>query len=193
MTNPEERKNANSMKLRRTTKEEFISHITDKKEDRFAKTFVAKANMQDIWDNCYGIWQDDVLLGAIITTVSKASPRIMNLQLLHTFHSSRGMGVGKMLCGWALQKAYDENVEYFRVSAEPDAVVFYQKCGFVFQGRQKSNSQLSIFRIVDNSFTNGDYSISDPIIHKAVYRKGKGGCVEVFVQPEQSSLEKFYG
>jgi len=193
MTNLEERKNANSMKLRKTSKEEFVFHITDKKEDRFAKTFVAKANMQDIWNNCYGLWLEEDLCGAIITTVSKNTPKIMNLQLLHTFHKHRGSGVGKKLCQWALQQAVDANVEYFRVSAEPDAVLFYEKCGFVFQGKQKSNSQLSIFRIVDNNFSNGDYSISDPIINKAVYRKGKGGCVEVFVKSEQSDLEKFYG
>jgi GNAT superfamily N-acetyltransferase len=190
MTNQEEQRSGNTT-VSKVSRDVFVKHITDKKEDRFAKTFVAKADMQDIWDNCYGVFKEDVLLGSIITTISKTKPKTMNLQLLHTFHSSRGLGVGKTLCNWALEKAVESGVEYFRVSAEPDAVVFYEKCGFKFLGKQKSGSQLSLFRVNGNRFEDGDYDINDPFILKSVYRKGKGGCVEVFVKPVSSSLENF--
>ena len=42
------------MKLRETSREEFVAHISEDKADAFAKTFVAKADMQVIWENCIG-------------------------------------------------------------------------------------------------------------------------------------------
>ena len=177
------------MKLRSCTADQFKSSITDNPADKFAKTFVSKANMQNQWEYCTGAWEGDTLLGAIITTISKRSPKVANLQLLHTFAEHRGKGVGKALCIDTLQKVKENKALYFRVSAEPDAVVFYEKCGFKFLGKQKSGCQLSMFRI-NNTFQDGHYDISDPTIYSAVNKKGKGGCVEVFVELE--GLSKFF-
>ena len=69
---------------------------------------------------------------------------------------------------------------YYRVSAEPDAVQFYQSIGFKMLGEQKSKCQLSMFRIQSDNFKDGIYDIKDPNIRKNVYKKGKGGCVVVF-------------
>lgn len=171
------------MKLRKTSSEEFTSAITSDPADKFAKTFVAKANMQKQWDYCIGAWDGDTLLGAIITTISKRSPKVANLQLLHTFASHRGKGVGRILCDDSLMRAKESGASYYRVSAEPDAVAFYEKCGFQFLGKQKSGCQLSMFRI-NKTFIDSDYDISDTVIYNAVHKKGKGGCVQVFVEPE---------
>jgi ribosomal protein S18 acetylase RimI-like enzyme len=171
------------LKLVKTSKEQFIAAITEDKGDRFAKTFVAKANMQDQWDMCVGLWEDDELLGAIITTISKRSPKVANLQLLHTFVKHRGKGVGKILCNDTLLSVKDRGAVYLRVSSEPDSVGFYNKIGFKFLGRQKSGCELSIFRIAGDTFAEGDYSIDDSVVYNAVHKKGKGGCVTVFVEP----------
>jgi hypothetical protein len=154
--------------------------MTEKKEDRFAKTFVAKCNMMEAWDKCVGAYINGELAGAIIVTVSKKKPKVANLQLLHSFHSHRGKGIGKLLCQYALDVAIKEKCEYFRVSAEPDAVVFYEKCGMKFLGKQKSGSQLSMFRVSSPRFQSNDYT-PDVYIYKQMIRKGKGGCVEMFV------------
>jgi GNAT superfamily N-acetyltransferase len=175
-------------RLRRTTREEFSKHITVQKQDSFAKTFVAKADMQELWDNCMGVWEDDNLLGAIIVSFSKRTPVIANLQLLHTFYASRGKGVGRTLCDFAIAEAHRYNATYFRVSAEADAVQFYEKCGFTFLGEQKSGSQLSMFKLNGPTYQDGLYDINDTVINKAVYRKGKGGCVKVFVKLEENPL-----
>ena len=174
--------------LRKVTREDFIKHITEAKQDSFAKTFVAKADMQDLWGNCIGVWEDNNLLGAIIVSFSKRTPIIANLQLLHTFYASRGKGVGRTLCDFAIAEANRYNASYFRVSAEPDAVVFYEKCGFTFLGEQKSGSQLSMFKLNGPTYSDGIYDIDDPVINKAVYRKGKGGCVKVFVKSQENTL-----
>ena len=175
--------NANFSKFARLetiSREQFVASITDKKEDKFAKTFVAKCNMMDAWDKCIGAFLGDELAGAIVVTMSKRKPKVANLQLLHSFHSHRGKGIGKLLCQVALDLALYEKCEYFRVSAEPDAVIFYEKCGMKFLGKQKSGSQLSMFRISSPRFQSNDYA-PDAYIYKQMIRKGKGGCVEMFV------------
>ena len=171
------------MKLSNCSADQFKAAITDDPADKFAKTFVAKANMQDQWEFCVGAWDGDTLLGAIITTISKRSPKVANLQLLHTFAEHRGKGVGRVLCEDSLRFAREQEARYFRVSAERDAVKFYEKIGFEMLGEQKSGSQLSMFRIRGDSFSDGDYDIDDTVISKAVFRKGKGGCVKVFKEP----------
>ena len=160
----------------------FKKHITEKPEDNFAKTFVAKANLGNYWDRCYGFYDHGELCGAIITTISKSktSPKIANLQLLHTFSKHRRKGVAKALCNFSLKYALFHHAEYFRVSAEPSAVLFYKKIGFKMLGKQKSEAQLSMFRITGDTFKNGVYDIKDHIIHKAVHKKGRGGCIEIF-------------
>ena len=176
------------VRLETTSHETFAAAITDKKEDKFAKTFVAKCNMMDAWDKCIGAYVDNELAGAVVLTISKREPKVANLQLLHSFHSHRGKGIGKLLCQIALDLAVYEKCDYFRVSAEPDAVVFYEKCGMKFLGKQKSGSQLSMFRISSPRFQNNDYA-PDAYIYKQMTRKGKGGCVEMFV--EYKDVDKF--
>jgi len=179
------------MKLRSCSAEEFKAAITDDPADKFAKTFIAKANMQQQWDYCIGAWDGgNTLLGAIITTISKRSPKVANLQLLHTFAKHRGNQVGRILCEESLRFAKSNDARYFRVSAEPDAVKFYEKIGFTMLGEQKSKCQLSMFKIQGDTFAEGLYDIDDSVISKAVFKKGKGGCVKVFSEP--SSLSSWF-
>jgi hypothetical protein len=168
------------MKLIKCTKSLFCKSITDHKADKFAKTFVAKATIQNQWDSCIGLWDND-LLGAMIVTFSKRLPKVANLQLLHTFYKHRGKSIGTSLMKYSLHLSIKQECEYFRISAEPDAVLFYQKLGMKMLGVQKSKCQLSMFKIVNDDFHQGIYDINDPIINKAVYKKGKGGCVKIFV------------
>jgi hypothetical protein len=58
--------------------------------------------------------------------------------------------------------------------------MFYESMGFKFLGKQKSGCSLSMFKINGNNFADGIYDLNDEVIYKAVYKKGKGGCVEVF-------------
>lgn len=171
------------MTLRETSRDEFVAHITENKADAFAKTFVAKADMQQQWAYCIGYWEgtaDDELAGAIITTRSKRTPYVFNLQLLHTFAKHRRKGVARILTQDSLNRAQGLGTSYYRVSAEPDAVVFYESMGFKFLGKQKSGCSLSMFKINGKNFADGIYDLTDPVILGAVHKKGKGGCVEVF-------------
>lgn len=163
------------------SRETFIKAISTDPADKFAKTFMSKSDMQDIWGRCIGAFAPDGSLGgAIITTISERKPHVANLQLLHTFAAHRKQGVAKKLCQLSLSSSILEGAKYFRVSSEPESVEFYKRIGFQFWGKQKSGCQLSIFRIVDSEFRHGDYDYRDPVIYAAVNRKGKGGCVELF-------------
>jgi GNAT superfamily N-acetyltransferase len=174
----------NSFLLTIITRQQFVECITKDKADSFAKTFVAKADAYGLWDNCIGCFDEkDNLNGAIIIRISKRKPVVANLELLHTFAAHRKKGVAKKLCERGLEFAIMNDAEYFRVSAEPSAVEFYKKIGFSFWGKQKSNCQLSIFRINGKRFEDGIYYIADENIRKALFRKGKGGCIEVFSTP----------
>jgi len=169
------------LKLRKCTKAEFKDAISSDKADNFARTFIAKADMQEQWDYCWGAYtDDDELMAAIITTISKRKPYVANLQLLHTFAKHRGKGAARVLCDDSLRQVKKKGAQYFRVSSEIEAVGFYEKIGFKFWGRQKSGCQLSIFRIDGNTFAEGDYDYTDQMINNAIHKKGKGGCVEIF-------------
>jgi len=179
------------MRLRETSRDEFVAHITEDKADSFAKTFVAKADMQDQWQYCIGYWEgaaEQELAGAIITTRSKKTPYIFNLQLLHTFAKHRRKGVARILTQDSLDRAQGLGTSYYRVSAEPDAVTFYEAMGFKFLGKQKSGCSLSMFKINGKNFADGIYDFSDAIIAKAITRKGKGGCVEVYAPNETREI-----
>ena len=179
------------MTLRETTRAEFVAHITENKADAFAKTFVAKADMQQHWQYCIGYWEgaaDEELAGAIITTRSKKTPYIFNLQLLHTFAKHRRKGVARILTQDSLDRAQGLGTSYYRVSAEPDAVVFYESMGFKFLGKQKSGCSLSMFKINGKNFADGIYDLTDEKIAKAVTRKGKGGCVIVYAATETREI-----
>jgi len=188
MTNQEARSSVNSMKLRQTSREEFVAHLTDKKEDRFAKRFVSKCDMMNDWSLLMGAWDGDELAGAIVVTVSKRQPLVANLQLLHTFYKFRGRGVGSLLCDYALQYAFDNKADYFRVSAELDAVPFYEKYGFKMICRQKT-AQLAMFVLLRPDILENDMDNIDSYIWKQMNRKGKGGCIECFV--EYKGVENF--
>lgn len=168
------------LKLSKCFRADFISAISVDKEDNFAKTFVAKADMQDQWDYCIGAYDGNELTAAIITTISKTKPHVANLQLLHTFVKHRGKGSARLLCEDSLIRAKASGASYFRVSSEKSAVGFYERLGFRFWGAQKSGCQLSIFRIGGDTYLEGDYDYSDTTINKAVNRKGKGGCTTLY-------------
>ena len=168
------------LKLRNCTRTEFIAAISEDKNDNFARTFVAKADMQGHWVHCIGAFDNEELTAAIITTISKTKPHVANLQLLHTFAKHRGKGSARLLCEDSLKRARSNGATYFRVSSEKSAVGFYERLGFKFWGAQKSGCQLSIFRIGGDTFLEGDYDYSDTTINKAVNRKGKGGCTTLY-------------
>ena len=169
------------MKLRSCTRAEFVAAITTDKADGFAKTFVAKADMQEQWSECLGAFDaDGDLMGAIITTISKREPKTANLQLLHTFVKHRRKGVAKELTLQSFATVFLKGVQYFRVSAEPDAVKFYENVGFKFWGEQKSGCSLSIFKIVGNSIEFGLYDDSDPVIRSALYSGKKGSLASSY-------------
>jgi len=178
------------LKLSKCSRADFISAISTDKEDNFAKTFVAKADMQDQWDYCIGAYDGNDLTAAIITTISKTKPHVANLQLLHTFVKHRGKGSARLLCEDSLKRARASGATYYRVSSEKGAVGFYERLGFRFWGAQKSGCQLSIFRIGGDTFAEGDYDYFDTTINKAINRKGKGGCTTLFsLAEEQKSLD----
>jgi len=168
------------MKLCETSHDEFVAHLTKDKADKFARTFVAKCNMMKAWDKCMGVWIDEKLAGAIVVTISKRKPISANLQLLHTFNEFRGKGVASLLCEYGLQYAFDKKAEYFRVSAELDAVAFYEKFGFKMVCRQKT-AKLAIFRLQSPNIQENDMKL-DHYIWKQMNRKGKGGCIECYVE-----------
>lgn len=182
------------MKLRKCSREEFLSAISSDPADKFAKTFIAKADMQKQWDECWGVFEGTELMAAIITTISKRKPHVANLQLLHTFAKFRGKGAAKILCEDSLRQARQRGATFFRVSSEISAVGFYEKIGFKFWGKQKSGCQLSIFRITSDTFSECDYDYTDSVIYNAVNKKGKGGCVEIFdiaITQKIASLPQF--
>ena len=80
--------NVNTLQLRKCSRDEFVAAITDDKADGFAKTFRAKADMQEQWDECLGAFSDDgELMGAIITTLGalvKICPllKLMSLEFI---------------------------------------------------------------------------------------------------------------
>lgn len=176
------------MRLKQTNREQFVSHLTKLKEDRFAKRFVSKCDMMKHWDLCMGVWIENELAGAIVVTVSKQKPMVANLQLLHTFYKFRGKGVGTKLCDYALQYAFNNKAKYFRVSAEFDAVPFYEKYGFKMICRQKT-AQLAMFGLSSPDISENNMDYIDSYIWKQMIRKGKGGCVECFV--EYKDVDKF--
>lgn len=160
--------------LGKLTREQFVSSISNNPDDKFAKTFVAKADMQGLWELAIGYWYGEILTGAIAVTISKRKPICANLQLLHTFAAWRKLGVGRQLCNYALAYAIENDCQYFRVSSEPGAVNFYTRLGIKFWGTQKSGCHLSIFKIGGPSFTDGIYDIEDSFIQTKLYSGRKG-------------------
>lgn len=180
------------MKLRKCTRDEFIAAITDDKADSFAKTFRAKADMQENWSDCLGAFSDDDdLMGAIITTVGKRDPKVANLQLLHTFAKHRRKGVAKELTEMSYNLAFLQGAIYFRVSAEPDAVKFYESVGFKFWGLQKSGCSLSMFKINGATLSDGVYNDADPVLRQALYSGRKGSLASSYTEQKSVDLNAF--
>ena len=180
MISQEAKRKESMLKFDRCTRDTFCKYINDTKEDKFAKTFLSKADFQQQWQYCVGLFEDEDLMGAIITTFSKREPKVANLQLLHTFNKHRRKGVASKLVHHSINKSMMQKCMYYRVSAEPYAVVFYESIGFKMLGEQKSGCQLSMFRIQSDDPNEGLYDLRDIVIAKNVYKKGKGGCVKVF-------------
>lgn len=166
----------NTVKLSKCEQPDFVAAISEDPADKFARTFVAKANTQGLWPHCVGAFDQD-LLGAIIVTISKREPRTANLQLLHTFARHRGRNVGTALVDFAFRHAKNHECEYFRVSAEHDAYGFYRKLGFHYWGRQKSGSWLSLFKIEGDRIAEGIYDPNDPNISRKLAATTRGGLV----------------
>lgn len=179
------------MKLRKCTREEFVAAITDDKADGFAKTFRAKADMQKHWDECLGAFDDNgSLMGAIITTIGKTNPKTANLQLLHTFAAHRRKGVAKQLTLASYDDVVSRGAVYFRVSAEPDAVPFYESLGFRFWGLQKSGCSLCMFKI-NGKLKDSIYDDKDPHVRKALYSGRKGSLASSYKEQESVALNSF--
>lgn len=171
------RKNASSFKLKKVERFEFVKSITDDPADRFAKTFVAKADYQKLWP-VLGCWKKSDLTGAIAWTITTREPHTANLQLLHTFAMFRRQGVATILCQEFLNQINKSDTPYWRVSSEKPAVKFYESLGIKFLGVQKSGCLLSVAQTAP-TFEECIYSLEDPIISKAINKKGKGGCVQL--------------
>jgi GNAT superfamily N-acetyltransferase len=165
------------------TKDLFLQREPYQYEDSFAKTFVAKANARNLWGayDCVGIVDDcQKLLGGCITTISKREPVCANLQLIHVFHDSRNLGVGKKLVMQSIDYAVSVGAQYFRLSAEFEAIAFYEKLGFKFYGKQKSGTVLSIGKFVSVGDSTLTFSFDDTYIYNKLMSNIRGSLVEVF-------------
>lgn len=159
--------------LRNISRMEFAAQITADPRDRFAKTFLSKCDMMGGWDEVVGVFSEaGELCGAVWLTVGKH--RNANLQLLHVFARHRRKGYGEALCKEVYRRALAAGAVLFRVSAERDAVEFYRRIGFRFWGTQKSGTWLSLFRVSGSEIADGIYDLQDPLLSKALKRKGKG-------------------
>lgn len=167
-----------SWSCRTLTREEFVAAPLTA-GDKFAKTFLAKADTFGLWPNAVGCFDGAVLGAAIILRVGRRNPVTANLELLHTFAAYRRQGLAKRLVLEEYQKLY-RNALYFRVSSEVEAVEFYRAMGFRFWGRQKSGCLLCMHAIGGILPTQAKYDCNDPAILCAVLSGRKGGVVERF-------------
>jgi predicted GNAT family acetyltransferase len=156
--------------------------MTDHKDDKFAKTFVAKANTQNLWKDCVGYWKGSTLCAAIITKQTARYLKTANLSLLHTFAKHRAKGYGTMLVQDSLHEALRQGCLYYRVSSEFVAAPFYRKLGFKFLGRQKT-AELSMFRLNGPSPKDGAYDITDSHIADSVMTKRRGALARSYEVP----------
>jgi GNAT superfamily N-acetyltransferase len=194
MTSPEAKKLDSTLRYEQIDRDLFVKTLqnADPKLDKFAKTFVAKADMIGCWDSCYGFVDDGEVAAAIITTISKRTPKVANLQLLHTFARHRKQGLAALLVRLSVSNAHRDGAEYWRVSSEADARAFYEKVGIKFWGKQKSGSFLCIAKLGGITVEDLQYSISDDVIFNAVNSKRKGGCVDVFADmPKLLDLDEW--
>lgn len=167
-------------------REEWLEALAsaDPKEDKFAKTFRSKADAMDLWKWGRALWVQEgdimALAAGIVVRPSKRAPVVANLQLLHTFARFRRKGYAARLVKEGFATAVDRyGAQYFRVSSEQEALPFYRALGFAFWGKQKSGSELSIFRVRGPEIRDGVYEEGDYQIHAAVFSGRRGGVVEL--------------
>lgn len=172
-------KSGSSLRFDVVTREQFVATPLDLPADKFAKTFVAKADSMELWPFAEGEFAGDVLCSCIIVRLGLRYPVIANLQLLHTFAPFRRQGSAARLVQRAYAEARRNGAQYFRVSSEPEAVPFYLSQGFKFWGEQKSGSLLSMHKVA-GPLQEGVYNPKDPVIAAAIFSKRKGGVVNMF-------------
>lgn len=170
--------------LTRVTRSQFVSTPREA-GDKFAGTFVAKADALDLWPTVVGILDDDNHVRAAISVrLSKRAPVVANLQLLHTFAVHRRLGLARSL---VLLEYYrvSKLAEYFRVSSEEDAVGFYRSLGLKFWGTQKSGSFLCVHRIRGQQPMLGAYDPEDVLIKHVLKPNSplRGSLVNRFEEP----------
>lgn len=119
------------------------------------------------------------LAAAVTMTISKREPKTANLQLIHTFSGFRRRGYAKALMESCLQSAYSLGCEYFRVSAEPESVAFYEALRYKFLGRQKGGCFLCMFKVGGPTVQDAIW-VRDDHVRKAIDSKRKGGVAEEF-------------
>jgi len=168
--------------IRTVTRKQFLATISEDKRDSFAKTFIAKANAQNLWGDCVGYWNGKTLVAAIVTKHSARAPKTANLSLLHTFAKHRGKGYASKLVTDSLNEALRADCLYYRVSSEFDSAAFYRKLGFLFLGKQKT-AELSMFRLNGPSPKDGAYDLTDAYIAKSVTTSRRGGVRDVYPTP----------
>ena len=169
--------------IRRVRKQEFIAAISEDKRDSFAKTFVAKANAQNLWGNCVGYWNGKTLVAAIVTQHYARDPKTANLSLLHTFAKHRGNSYASKLVTDSLNEALRADCLYYRVSSEFDSAAFYRKLGFKFIGKKKT-AELSMFRLNGPSPKDGSYDLTDAHIAKSALTSRRGGVQKLYKTPQ---------
>lgn len=156
-------------------------------EDGFASTFRAKADLLNIWHTAFGVFVQGKLAAAICVTLSKRTPVVANLQLLHTFSRYRRCGYGGMLVTYEYKRVVAQRAQYFRVSSEHDAVAFYRSLGLKFWGTQKSGSYLCMHKLVSPVIATGEYVLDD-VIRKAVFSKRRGGVLVPYLYDDGGAV-----
>lgn len=172
-------------KIEPITREQFLDTPRDKKLDRFAGTFCAKADTMNLWPLAVGVVSNinKVVFAAICMRVSQRQPLIANLQLLHTFAHYRRQGLARRLVLHEYGKLMRQRVKYFRVSSEAESVEFYRSLGLKFWGEQKSGSLLCMHKVTSVHPEDGVYEL-DPVVQAAINSGRRGSLVKQFAKPQ---------
>ena len=110
------------------TREEWLEYDEG---DSFAKHFVARCDDDDLWDDVFGLFVDNVLVGSHVTVIEDD---LANLKLLHVFPSQRGKDYGYRLLNHSFYYG-NTYASYFKVTSEKEAVKFYEKAGYKICGK----------------------------------------------------------
>lgn len=174
------------MKFERIDRSDFwFTPRAEDGSDKFATTFVAKADALKLWPNVIGMISDDgMLMAAICVRISQRSPLVANLQLLHTFSKFRRRGFASRLVEREYLGLYQANVQYFRVSSEPDAQEFYRSLGLKFWGEQKSGSLLCIHQVMTPNPRTGRYDPNDEFVKGLLFSGRRGSLTKPFDFPK---------